>query len=70
VVCEIKRGSRFTVKPLFGTVVHVMVLDISVLNVSLEVGGTFVTAGDTHALRNGSLLRVAQFEMAKVGFLQ
>jgi len=47
-----------------------MVVDISILNVSLNVGGSFITAGETHALRNGSLLRVAQFELAKVGFLQ
>jgi len=47
-----------------------MVVDISILNVSLKVGGSFVTAGETHAVRNGSVLRVAQFELAKVGYLQ
>ena len=70
VVCEIKRGSRFTVKLSFRPLVHIMVVDISVLSVSLKVGGSFVAAGETHALRDGSLLRVAQVELAKVGFLQ
>jgi hypothetical protein len=67
---QIKRRSRFTVKLSFRTFVHVVVVDISMLNVSRKVGGGFVAAGETHALRNWSLLRVAQFELAKVGFLQ
>ena len=70
VVSEIRRGSRFTVKLSFRTFVHVMVVDISTLSVSFKVGGSFVTAGETHALRSGSLLRVALFELAEIGFLQ
>jgi len=69
-MCEIERWSRFAVKHSFRTYVHVMVLDISILNVSLKVGGSFVTARETRVIRSGSVLRVAQFELAKVGFLQ